>query len=186
MSEEAAKKSIYLTFSALIDQLAVQRFFAALSGAIQEGYDDVHLLMQTVGGNVPDGICLYNFFQSLAGVNLTIYNAGNIASAGVTAYLGGDKRIVYSTGTFMIHRSHATFQGANSDDVQARIASLVMDDKRTEAILANHLNLTAAQAEIHRSHDLWLDADEAVTAGLAHEKGEFWVPKGARIHNVFP
>jgi ATP-dependent Clp protease protease subunit len=185
MSEESTK-SIYLTFSAHIDQLAVQRFFGSFAGAVQEGYNDIHLLMQTVGGNVPDGICLYNFFQSLEGINLTIYNAGNVSSAGVVAYLGGDKRVVYSTGAFMIHRAHATFQGANSDDVQARVASLVMDDTRTEAVLGNHLTLTTAQTEIHKSSDLWLDADQAIATGLAHEKGEFWVPKGARVHNIFP
>ena len=185
MSEEP-KKSAYLVFSALIDQLAVQRFFAILAGATQEGYNDVHLLMQTVGGNIPDGICLYNFFQSLHPIELSIYNGGNVSSAGVIAYLGGDKRFVSTTGAFMIHRAVATFQGANSDEVQARVASLVIDDERTEAILNNHIALTPEQWAIHKSSDLWLDADQAIAAKVADEKADFWVPTGARIVNVFP
>jgi ATP-dependent Clp protease, protease subunit len=184
--DEEPKKSVYLVFSALIDQLAVQRFFGYLAGAIQEGYNDVHLLMQTTGGNVPDGICLYNFFQSLESISLSIYNCGHISSAGVIAYLGGDERFVSSTGAFMVHRAHATFQGASSDEVQARVASLIMDDERTEVILKNHVDLTPEQWTVHKSADLWLDADQAIDAKIAHEKKDFCVPKGARVVNVFP
>jgi ATP-dependent Clp protease protease subunit len=180
------KKSAYLVFSAVIDQLAVQRFFAILATATQEGYNDVHLLMQTMGGNIPDGICLYNFFQSLEPIELSVYNEGNISSAGVIAYLGGDRRLVSSTGAFMIHRSSATFQGANSDAVQARVASLVIDDERNEAILKSHIVLTPEQWAVHKSSDLWLNADQAITAKVAEGKANFWVPIGAQVVNVFP
>lgn len=184
MSEEI-KKSIYLTFSAIIDQLAVQRFFACIAGATQEGYTDIHILMQTMGGNIGDGVCLYNYFQSLYLTTLTIYNCGNVCSAGVIAYLGGDKRIVSETGAFMIHRAHATFQGANSDHVQSRIASLVLDDQRNEAIFKHNIELTAEQSKTHESFDLWLDADQAIAAKIANEKGDFWVPQDGRLINVF-
>jgi ATP-dependent Clp protease protease subunit len=183
---EPVKKSAYLVFSALIDQLAVQRFFAILAGATQEGYNDVHLLLQTMGGNIPDGICLYNFFQSLESVELSIYNGGNVSSAGVIAYLGGDNRFVSATGAFMIHRSSATFQGANSDVVQARVASLVIDDERVESIINDHVTLTPEQLAIHKYSDLWFSADRALTAKIAGSKTSFWVPTEARLINVFP
>jgi ATP-dependent protease ClpP protease subunit len=86
----AEKKSVYFIFSALIDQLAVQRFFALTACAMQDGIEEIHLLMQSVGGNVGDGVCLYNFFRALP-IEVSIYNCGHISSAGVTAYLGGDK-----------------------------------------------------------------------------------------------
>ena len=183
---ETAKKTAYLAFSAMLDQLAVQRFFALFAQATQEGYNDVHLLMQTIGGSVPDGVCLYNFFQSMESIELSIYNGGNVSSAGVIAYLGGDKRYVSSTGAFMIHRSTATFQGANSDEVQARVASLVIDDERTETIIKNHITLTPEQWVVHKSSDLWLNSDQAIAAKVAESKCDFWVPTGARLTNVFP
>jgi ATP-dependent Clp protease protease subunit len=183
---EKPVKSVYLTFSAIIDQLAVQRFFGVLAGAIQEGYNDVHLLMQTAGGNIPDGICLYNFFQSLGPISLSIYNSGNVSSAGVIAYLGGDKRFVSRTGTFMIHRAHATFQGANSDAVQARMASLLLDDERNEFILREHIELTPNQWDTHKAFDLYLKADQAIAAKVAQEEKDFWVPDDGRLANVFP
>jgi ATP-dependent Clp protease protease subunit len=183
---DAPKKTAYLVFSALIDQLAVQRFFAIFAQATQEGYNNLHLLMQTTGGNVSDGICLYNFFQSVSAIELSIYNSGNISSAGVTAYLGGDNRFVSSTGAFMIHRAAATFQGANSDEVQARIASLILDDERTESIIKKHITLTPEQWAVHKYADLWLNSDQAVAAKVADSINEFWVPTGERITNVFP
>lgn len=184
MSEEESK-SVYLIFSALIDQLAVQRFFAITAGAMQEGVEHIHILMQSTGGNVGDGICLYNYFWSLP-IAVATYNCGTLASAGVTAYLGGHTRFVTPTGTFMIHRSTAVFQGANSDAIQARIPSLIMDDERTEVVLKEHVTLTPEQWTIHKSADLWLDAKQAVSAGISTAEIEFNIPSGARVFNVFP
>jgi ATP-dependent Clp protease protease subunit len=181
----AEKKSVYFIFSALIDQLAVQRFFALTAGAMQDGIEEIHLLMQSVGGNVGDGVCLYNFFRALP-IEVSIYNCGHISSAGVTAYLGGDRRYVTAQSTFMIHRATAVFQGANSDAVQARIPSLIMDDERTEAILKAHVELTPEQWEIHKSADLWVNSTQAVAAKLSSGVNEFDVPPGARLFNVFP
>lgn len=183
--ENQKPKAAYLVFSAVIDQLAVQRFFALMAGATQEGYDEVHILMQSTGGNIPDGICLYNFFWSLP-ILIATYNCGSISSAGVTAYLGGHRRYVDPTGTFMIHRATAVFQGANSNAIQSRIPSLIMDDNRTEAILKDHVQLTPEQWAIHKTSDLWLDAKQAVTTALALEEKEFHVPPGEKVINVFP
>lgn len=179
------KKSVYLIFSALIDQLAVQRFFAISAGAMQEGVNDIHILLQSTGGNIADGVCLYNFFRALP-VEISIYNCGTICSAGVTAYLGGDKRYVTPQSTFMIHRSTALFQGTNSDAIQARIPSLIMDDERTESILKTHITLTPEQWDIHRAADLWLDAEQAIFTNIALDYGAFDVPSGQRLFNVFP
>jgi ATP-dependent Clp protease, protease subunit len=77
--------------------------------------------MQTTGGNVQDGVCLYNYFRTLP-VDLSVYNVGSISSAGVIAYLGAKNRKAATLATFMIHRSHASFQGANVDTIQARPA----------------------------------------------------------------
>jgi ATP-dependent Clp protease, protease subunit len=173
----------YLVFAAYIDQLAVQRIFATTAAAIQDRVGSIHLLMQSVGGNVADGICLYNYFRALP-VPLTIYNAGGVSSAAVLAYLGAPHRKTARSAAFMIHRSHATFQGANAEAIQARMQSLVMDDERTETILRQHLNLPKDKWAVHEHHDLWLTGEEAVQFGLATELGDFAPPKGATIYNV--
>jgi ATP-dependent Clp protease protease subunit len=173
----------YPVFAAYIDQLAVQRVFAMTAAAIQDGVGGIHLLMQSVGGNVADGICLYNYFRQFP-LPVTIYNAGGVSSAAVLAYFGAPNRKTARSAAFMVHRSHATFQAANADVIQARMQSLIMDDERTEAILREHLKLPDDKWRVHENHDLWLTGQEAVECGLATEIGEFAPPKGATVYNV--
>jgi ATP-dependent Clp protease, protease subunit len=81
MNGQPKQTEFYFVFAAYIDQLAVQRFFDLTAKALQSGADRLHILMQTNGGNVQDGVCLYNFFRALP-VEVIAYNVGSIASAG--------------------------------------------------------------------------------------------------------
>jgi ATP-dependent Clp protease, protease subunit len=60
-----------------------------------------------------------------------------------------------------------------------------MDDERCEAILRANVNLTQEQWAVHKSSDLWLRAEEAVSAGLATQIDDFAPPIGSMINNVF-
>lgn len=57
-------KVLHAIFAGAIDQVAVQRLGNAVSLASQNGVEEIHLLFQTFGGNVGDGICLYNIFTN--------------------------------------------------------------------------------------------------------------------------
>jgi ATP-dependent protease ClpP protease subunit len=51
----------------------------------------VHALFQSAGGYVEDGVFFYNFLRSIP-IELTLYNVGQISSAGVIAYLRARNR----------------------------------------------------------------------------------------------
>jgi ATP-dependent Clp protease, protease subunit len=138
------------------------------------------LLFQSTGGTVSDGVCLYNFFRSLP-IGLTLYNSGSVASIAVIAYLGAKKRKVNAHATFMLHRTSAVPQIATAARVQSIAQSLTLDDKRTEAIITQHLTLSDEQWRIHTVTDLWLSAEEAVQCGLADEIGDFAPPPGQPV-----
>jgi ATP-dependent Clp protease protease subunit len=174
--------SIYAVFAGGIDQAAVQRIFQGIAGASASGVNDIHLLFQSFGGMVGDGVCLYNFFRSLP-LDLTLYNVGNVSSAATTAFLGARKRKTSAYATFMVHRVQSPAQAATSERLNAVAHSLIADDERTEAILRQHLTLTEDQWTVHRSAELWLTAKEAESCGLA-EIGEFAPPAGTRVFNV--
>lgn len=166
-----------MTFAGMIDQLAVQRIFNLFAASVQDWVGKIHLLIQSIGGNVADGVCLYNFFSTFP-IPVTAYNSGSVSSAAVIAYLGASERIVSDTATFMIHRSQATLQGAGAAAVQTRLASLIMDDDRCERILHTHLHMPDDKWAVHQNHDLWLDSTEAVRFGLASRAGSFSPPAG--------
>jgi ATP-dependent Clp protease, protease subunit len=69
--------NVYLTFCSAIDQASVGRLLLALDVATQRNAQEVHLLFQSTGGTVGDGVCLYNFLRTLP-VKLTLYNVGSV------------------------------------------------------------------------------------------------------------
>src|SRR5690348_14907235 len=95
---------VYAMYIGNIDQEASQRLASAFATASANGVTEVHLLFQSTGGVIGDGICLHNLFQTLP-FDLTLYNTGCVASIAVIAYLGAKSRKSSAYATFMIHRT---------------------------------------------------------------------------------
>lgn len=174
---------IYAVFAGPINENAPGRILPAFAQAINSGVKRVHLLMHSYGGNVGDGICLYNFFRSVP-IDLAVYNVGNISSAAVTAFLGAKERKTSAHAVFMVHRTQAVPQSATTERLHALAQSVAIDDDRTEAILRQHLKLPQEKWDVHRIADLWLTANEAVECGLATELAEFAPLVGSKVFNV--
>ena len=176
-------KSAWLVFSGGVDNQSVGRILNAMCLATQTGgYTDVHFMFQSAGGIIGDGICLYNFFKAYT-LPLTVYNAGAVQSAAAIAFLGAASRKTSRYGSFMIHRTVSPAISVTSDRLSAMAGSLMADDARMEAILHEHITLTTEQWAVHRASDLYLTADEAVTAGIA-TLGDFTPPAREQVYNL--
>jgi len=181
--ETAKPKQVHAIFVGVIDQIAVQRMGNALAVASQQGVQEVHLLFQTAGGMVGDGVCLYNLFRSLP-MEIILYNVGTVASIGVIAYLGADQRKTSSGGTFMIHKTTFSPVGATIDRLQSAANAAAIDDQRIESVLHNSITLSEEKWALHKVADLWLSADDAIKAGLAESIADFSPPVGEQIYYV--
>ncbi len=177
------KNEVHALFAGVIDQPAVQRIFGGFATASHNNVSHVHLLWQSSGGNIGDGICLYNFFRNL-NMGLTIYNCGQVSSIAALVYLGAKERKTSTHATFMIHRSYANPIGATSDRLQTVAQTLILDDQRTEAIFREALKLTDDQWSSHKYSEIWFSADEAIKCKLATEIGEFAPPMGQKIFTL--
>ena len=62
--------------------------------------------------------------------------------------------------------------------------SLVIDDKRMEGILSEHIILPKGTWADLDDHDFYFSGEEAVKMGLAHEIGEFSPPPGTQIYDL--
>lgn len=62
--------------------------------------------------------------------------------------------------------------------------SVGIDDKRMEAILAEHVKITDEQWSDLRNHEFWLTADDALASGIVTEIGEFSPPKGQKLYTL--
>ena len=120
---------VYATFSGVIDHQAVQRIFQGFSTAIRGGVEHVHLLFQSTGGAVGDGVALYNFFRALP-IELSLYNIGTVASIGAIAYLGAKIRKTSAHATFMVHRTQLPPQTATAERLHALAYSVDLVGKK--------------------------------------------------------
>lgn len=173
---------VYAVFSGEINQDTVQRIINGITSVMGQ-VTHLHVLFQSGGGYIADGICLYNFFRALT-VDLTLYNGGSVSSIAAIAFLGARHRKTTQYGTFMIHRSHASPQIATAAKLEDIARSLRIDDARTEAILRNHIILTQEQWNALNYENLTFNAEDSVMIGFADAIAEFTPPPGARLFTV--
>lgn len=179
----ANNPDVYAAFAGTIDAAGLQRIMGAAGVAVQNGFTHVHLLFESSGGTVADGICLYNFIRNLP-LKLTIYNSGNVGSIAVIAFLGAHSRKASANSTFMIHRTYTPAQNASAQKLPGITKSLSLDDKRTEDVLRQHTKLQPSQwAEIDKG-DFFLSAQEALNVGLVDEIADFVPPPGALLSGI--
>ena len=174
----------YFTLSGDVNSDMVRRVFNAVADITEDKLTTAHILIQSNGGYVSDGICLYNFLSKLP-LDIVTYNGGAVASIAVTLFLSGRQRHASDTARFMVHKSHATASpGSRPDALSIIVEGLRADDMRTERILRSHVNLTEEQWQVHAYSDLHLTAEQALDVGMIHAIRDFAPPKGKRLTNI--
>ena len=177
-------REAWYTLSGDVNNDMVRRVFNAAADMTADGVDTAHVLLQSHGGYVSDGICLHNYLRHL-GVRFVMYNDGAVASIAVALYLVGSHRVAAETARFMLHKSHASpAPGCGIGELRIMAEGLAADDLRTESILRKELSLSVDQWNIHAHADLHLTASEALKVGLAHTLGYFSPPRGERVINM--
>jgi ATP-dependent Clp protease protease subunit len=174
----------WFTLSGDINSDMVHRVFEAVADMTEDLVTDAHILIQSNGGYVSDGICLYNYLSKLP-IRFHFYNAGAVASIAVIVFLAGQKRYASHTARFMVHRSHASApSGARPEALRIIVEGLQADDARTEEILRTHVQFNEDHWRVHAFSDLHLTATEAVAVKMIDKVADFAPPKGRRVTNI--
>lgn len=178
------EKEIYATLAGRIDEAVVQRVFDQMANAVSGKVKRFHLMLQSTGGIINDGIALYNYLRCLP-IELITYNAGTVQSIAVSIFLAANKRKASRSATFMIHK--ATFYSSGpttSIQLSAATQSLKVDDDRIERILKQYIRLPEEKWDAHRFVDIFITAEEALQYGLIDEITDFAPPPGATLINI--
>lgn len=172
---------IWVTFAGLIDLPISRGVLNVFTRAAFDGIRTVHFLIQSQGGDVNEGVFLYNLISGLP-MDVIAYNIGFVGSAAATAYLGAKKRIVSPNGVFLLHKVTAGIgRAGNVKNLKAIVDGITLDDARTENIIKAHLSLTKKQFSVHAHSDLYLSAKQSIECGLATQMGDF-KPRGPIIN----
>lgn len=175
---------LFLTLAGIVNQEMTSRLFQVFAGCIRDGFTDIHLLVQSTGGFVGDGVAMHNYLAKLP-VSLTTYNVGHVASVAVLIYLAGQRRIAAETAAFMIHRPHNASPGGPADVVSAVADSLRIDEDRCDALLkSNMLSMPSDKWTTYAKNDLTFSAQDAISFGAVHEFGAFAPRAGAPLYNI--
>ena len=130
---------------------------------------DIHLYINSPGGNVSAGLAIYDTMQFLT-CDVNTYCVGMAASMGAFLLAAGTKgkRYALPNSDIMIHQVSGGAQGTASD-VERSVEHMFKLKKRLNRILAQHTGKAEAEVERDSDRDYWMGADEAKAYGLVDE-----------------
>lgn len=130
--------------------------------------DPIKVLISSLGGYADDGDEIKDYLISLPRQIIT-QNIGDVASAGATIYLAGNRRLWDKTkGRFLIHNPSVEIEGESSD------LKLAADElRKLENDIAKYYSgRTGIDKDsilaVMRKND-WLKSEDLVGLGIAHE-----------------
>jgi ATP-dependent Clp protease, protease subunit len=182
----AVQESIYVTFSAEINQNTTEALIALLSQQINMGVKEVYLLLSTSGGNVMNGLNLFNILRSMP-VKLTTHNVGNIDSIGNVIFLAGQERYACPGSTFMFHGVGLDIPGQTRLErrfLRERLDSIAADEHRIGSIIEGRSRLNQRQIKNLFKEARTKDANYARSVGIVDEIREATIPEGAPIFSL--
>ena len=184
MPDLPGKKTAYYGFTGPIEPGSVTRIAAAFNLAVNSGYDEIYLCFSSTGGYVADGIYLYNHIRSLP-TNVTIHNAGSVASIATAIFVAANERNCSEHGMFMMHPTEMMQQyNMSSETLQSLLDAALADDQRTENILRQRTTIPDEILAARRFKEVHITPEQAVEFGLAHEIVEFSLPRGNEIIQI--
>jgi len=184
MPDLAGEKPFYSGYTGGIDSAGAARIAASLNAARNDGFDSIHLAFSSHGGNVADGIFLYNHLRAL-NIPLHIYNTGSVSSIAVAVFLGADHRYCSKHGMFMIHpTSFFQLPECSTDRLRTLYEAALADDERTNSILRERTRLPDNFLDARRLSDVHITPDMALEHEVVHALTEFSVPKGIQVFQI--
>lgn len=133
-------KQFHIWCSVAITKKMEDVFIGIIWNQVQknENISEYIVYLSTTGGSPFSGINLYNFIKSLP-QQTTIYNMGNVASAGVPFFLGFKTRIGVPDCSFYIHQTTLPKillpDQVNVFDLKTQLASLLATDIKAQKII---------------------------------------------------
>ena len=150
-----------------ISAKSVQDF---LKSEIDEKTTEIDLRLFSGGGDVFEGIAIYNILKRLD-AKITVYVDGLAASIASVIMMAGDDIIMGEGSQVMIHKPWTVAMGS-STDLQETIDRLDRVENEILKIYENKTGLSRSELESMVAAETWFNDDEAVEFNFANSKAE--------------
>lgn len=130
---------------------------------------DIHFYINSPGGSITAGLAIYDTMQFLR-CDVATYCVGQAASMAALLLAGGKsgKRFLLANGRVLLHQPEISgiLEGSATDlDIEAK--EILRLRNRLYEILAKHTGQSAEKIEKDCDRNLWLEAKDAISYGLA-------------------
>jgi ATP-dependent Clp protease, protease subunit len=138
-----------------------------LDGASQHKGKDAHVLINSAGGSVMEGISIFNYLKSnFKSVTTEVIGYG--ASIASIIFMAGDKRIMRE-GTLLFLHNPWTVLAGNSKDLRTEADTLDKVEEQLISIYSNGTAMLPNEIKTLLDEETWLSAQEALDMGFATE-----------------
>lgn len=140
----------------------------AVKDSLDNVKEDIVIRLNSGGGDVFEGIEIYNYLKSLSS-HITIEVTALAASAASLVAMAGDKIIIRTGANMMVHEA-STMAFGNKSDIQKTLNALTAIDTSIVDIYHDRTGLDRDEIVNLITNETWLTADEAINKGFADEK----------------
>lgn len=177
-------KIVYILFTAQIDAKTAQGLLAVMANCATQGVKSVYLAISTPGGDVVQGMTLYNMLKGMP-FELTTHNVGNVDSIGNAIFLAGSKRYACKHSTFMFHGVGFDMKNQTvrleEKNIREMLTNITSNHGRIGSVLEERTKIDKAIIpELFREAQT-KDAAFAVGHGIVDEIRDFNVPPGSAV-----
>ena len=173
---------VYVSFSAEINVKTTEALLATMANLVNQKVPEVYLMLSTPGGNVMNGMNLYNVLRAMP-FKLTTHNVGNVDSIGNAVFLAGAIRYACPHSTFMFHGVGLDVQNLRLEEAKCReiMANILADHKRIGTIIRERTNLQDKAVRALFREAQTKDVTFAASCGIVHEIRDIQIPTGSSV-----
>jgi ATP-dependent protease ClpP protease subunit len=182
-SQQPTADTVYILFSAEVIPNTAEALMSVVSQQVNNRVRCIHLLLSTPGGQVMNGLNIYNFLRGLP-LEVVTHNVGNVDSIGNAIFLAGSKRYACKHSTFMFHGvgfNSVPNERLEQKNLQEKLQGLLADQKRIGSIIQERTSLPDTEIDDLFREARTKDATYALGNGIVHEIREVEIPSGGPV-----
>lgn len=140
----------------------------SIRDALDNVNKDIVVKLNSGGGDVFEGIEIYNYLKSLSN-HITVEVTSLAASAASLVAMAGDEIVMRNGSNLMVHEA-STMAFGNKSDIQKTLNALSAIDTSIVDIYQERTGLDKDEIIDMLASETWLTADEAIQKGFADSK----------------
>ncbi len=166
-----------------INNKTVPALMGVISNEINDGVEEITLAFSSPGGQVTEGIALYNFLKGVP-AKLTVHNIGQVDSIANVIFMAGDERLAVPTSSFFFHDVGITVNGnirLIEENLNEQLSIIRRDRKKIIDVMTADSDISEKRLNELFLHSESITPQEAKDNDIIHDIRAFVIPKGEKI-----